>query len=129
MTLLNYKNYDGLGLADLIKKKEVHPRELIEEAIKSIESQNTKLNAVINKMYEKALLTADSDLEGTFAGVPMLLKDIVQEAEGEPLTLGSKSFSSYRAKADSEYVRRLRRTGGGSIRTYKCSGVWFSCSY
>src|SRR4051794_2722120 len=93
-----YKNYDGLGLAELIKKKEVHPKEVLGEAIKTIEQNNSKLNAVINKLYEKADKEADSiDIEGTFAGVPMLLKDIAQEIEGEKITSGSKALQTYRA--------------------------------
>lgn len=107
----NYKAYDGLGLAELIKKKEVQPKELVEESIKIIDSINPKINAVINMLYDKARITANTELKGPFAGVPMLLKDISQEIEGEPITAGSKAFLSYRAKTDSEYVRRLRKAG------------------
>jgi amidase len=107
----NYKAYDGLGLAELIKNKEVQPKELVEESIKIIDSINPKINAVINKLYDKARMTANTALSGAFAGVPMLLKDISQEIEGEPITAGSKAFLSYRAKTDSEYVRRLSKTG------------------
>jgi amidase len=107
----NYKAYDGLGLAELIKKKEVQPKELVEESIKIIDSINPKINAVINMLYDKARITANTELTGPFAGVPMLLKDISQEIEGEPITAGSKAFLSYRAKTDSEYVRRLRKAG------------------
>ena len=107
----NYKAYDGLGLAELIKNKEVQPKELVEESIKIIDSINPKINAVINKLYDKARMAANTALSGAFAGVPMLLKDISQEIEGEPITAGSKAFLSYRAKTDSEYVRRLSKTG------------------
>lgn len=107
----NYKDYDGLGLAELVKKKEVQPLELVEEAIRLSDLLNPKLNAVINKMYEQARKTAGKQLTGPFAGVPVLLKDISQEIEGEPITAGSKAFLNYRAKADSEYARRLRQAG------------------
>lgn len=106
-----YKEYDGLGLAELVKKKEVHPKELVEEAITQIETKNPALNAVIHKMYEQARNTADKELTGAFAGVPMLLKDITQEIKGEPLTAGSRSLQAYQAKADSEYTRRLKEAG------------------
>jgi amidase len=43
-----YKNYDGIGLAELMKKKEVKPEEVLAEAIKTIEEHNPALNAVIN---------------------------------------------------------------------------------
>ncbi|WML38389.1 amidase family protein [Neobacillus sp. OS1-2] len=108
----DYKRYDGMGLAELIKKKELQPKEILTEAIHTIEQQNPKLNAVINKFYQKVEKEAETiDLNGTFAGVPMLLKDIAQEIEGEKITSGSKAFQGYIAKADSEYVKQVRLTG------------------
>jgi amidase len=107
-----YKNYDGLGLAELMKKKELQPKEVLAEAIKTIEQHNPELNAVINKFYEKAEKVADTiALNGTFAGVPMLLKDITQEIKDEKITSGSKVYQSYLAKGDSEYVKQVRKTG------------------
>lgn len=108
----HYKEYDGLGLAELIKKKEVKPTEVLSEAIKAIEEHNPKLNAVINKFYEKAEKQAENvNIERAFAGVPMLLKDIAQEVEGENITAGSKAYHGYRAKSDSTYVKQVRKTG------------------
>ncbi|WP_349237149.1 amidase family protein [Bacillus sp. REN3] len=104
--------FDGLGLAELVKRKEIHPRELIKASIQRIEEINPRLNAVIHTIYEKAMETADCvDGTGTFAGVPMLLKDIGQEIEGEPMTAGSRAMRNYRAGSDSEYVKRIRKTG------------------
>ena len=48
-----YDKYDGLGLAELVRKKEVKPSQLVEEAIRWIEVLNPHLNAVINKMYDQ----------------------------------------------------------------------------
>ncbi|WP_102261311.1 amidase family protein [Mesobacillus jeotgali] len=107
----NYKDYDALGLAELVRRKEVQPLELVEEAIRLTDSLNPKMNAVINKMYDQARKTAGQQLTGRFAGVPMFLKDISQEIEGEPITAGSKAFLNYRARVDSEYTRRLRKAG------------------
>lgn len=107
----DYKEHDGLGLADLVKRKEVHPIELVEEAIRLTDSLNPKMNAVINKMYGQARIAAGQQLTGPFAGVPMFLKDISQEIAGEPITAGSMAFLKYRAKEDSEYARRLRQAG------------------
>lgn len=106
-----YKNYDGLGLAELVKKKVVQPKEILAEAIKTMEELNPKLNAVIDLFYEKAEAMAEKvDLSGTFAGVPMLLKDIAQEIEGERITFGSKAYQNYRAKEDCNYVKQVRKT-------------------
>lgn len=108
----SYKNYDGLGLAELIKKKQLQPKEVLDAAIQTVEQQNPSLNAVIRPMYEKAEKQMGSvDLTGAFAGVPMLLKDIGQEIVGEKMTEGSKALQSYLAEADSEYVKQVRKTG------------------
>ncbi|MGD6781646.1 amidase family protein [Sutcliffiella horikoshii] len=106
-----YKKYDGLGLAELVKKKEVKPIELLEMAVSEIETQNPQLNAVIHRMYEQARAATEMDPKGQFAGVPILLKDIGQEIKSEPKTLGSRALSKYRSKRDSEYVSRLRKSG------------------
>jgi Asp-tRNA(Asn)/Glu-tRNA(Gln) amidotransferase A subunit family amidase len=63
----DYDRYDGLGLAELVRKKEVNAVELVEEAISRIERVNPKVNAVIGKMYDTAREVADRGLpEGPF---------------------------------------------------------------
>ncbi|RFU70933.1 amidase [Peribacillus saganii] len=112
MEVFPYKEYDGLGLAELIKSKQVKPIEVLQEAIKQIEKQNPSLNAVINKMYDHAENSLGSiNYDSPFAAVPMLLKDITQEIAGEKITSGSKSLQGYTAKDDSAYVAKARETG------------------
>ena len=106
------RDHDALGLAELVRARQVHPRELVQAAIERIEALNPKLNAVIHKRYEKALAEAGAlPVDGPLAGVPMLAKDVHQEIQGEPMTFGSKAYASYRAKEDSHFVRQLRRAG------------------
>lgn len=103
---------DGLGLAHLVKAKEIHPKELVEASIEIIETLNPSLNAVIYKMYEQARKQAENhSLSGPFAGVPVLLKDINQQLKDEPLTNGSKAYRSFKAKEDSRYAIQLRNAG------------------
>jgi amidase len=45
----DYSNYDGLGLAELVRKKKIKSAELVEAAIERIERLNPKLNAVVFK--------------------------------------------------------------------------------
>ncbi|MCJ7668890.1 MAG: amidase [Dehalococcoidia bacterium] len=108
----DYDKYDGLGLAELVRKKEVKPSELVEEAISRIEKLNPQLNAVIYKMYELARKTADGDLpDGPFKGVPFLMKDILMAYAGAPLTNGSRFFKDYIPDHDSELAKRFKATG------------------
>ena len=77
MGFAEYSDYDGLGLADLVKKKKVKPAELVEAAIERIERHNSQLNAVVFEAYDEARTKATTKLSGVFSGVPMLLKDIL----------------------------------------------------
>ncbi len=76
---VDYLKYDGLGLADLVRRKEVKPEELLEAAIARIEAIDPKLNAVVTKMYDEAKRKIDTGLpDGPFKGVPFLLKELRQ---------------------------------------------------
>jgi len=108
----DYGNYDGLGLAELVRRKEVKPSELVEEAISHIEKLNPQLNAVIHKMYEPARKAADGDLpDGPFKGIPFLMKDILMAYAGAPLTNGSRFFKDFVPDHDSELVTRFKAAG------------------
>ena len=82
MGFAEYSDFDGLGLAELVKKKKVKPAELIEAAIERIERHNPRLNAVVFKAYDEARAKARAKLSGAFAGVPMLLA--LQNVTGQP---------------------------------------------
>ena len=91
-----YNQYDAIGLAELIRKKETTPVELCEAAIARIEQINPKVNAVIFPMFDIARKTAQGALpNGPFAGVPFLLKDLLASYAGVPLTMGCKAFRDY----------------------------------
>jgi Asp-tRNA(Asn)/Glu-tRNA(Gln) amidotransferase A subunit family amidase len=110
--------YDALGLAELVKRKEVKPIELVEAAIERIERVNDKLNCVNIENYGNAREEAAGTLpDGPFTGVPLLLKDLLTGYEGLPLTSGCRYFEEYRTTVDSAIATRI--TEGGFIRLAK----------
>ncbi|MDH3307166.1 MAG: amidase [Acidimicrobiia bacterium] len=107
-----YDQHDATGLADFVRTKDVHPREMIEAAIEAIEGSNATINAVIHKMYERAIRLADGLLpDGPFTGVPFLLKDLGAAYAGEPLTGGSRYLRYFVPDYDSEVVTRYKQAG------------------
>jgi len=103
---------DGIELAELVRKKKVSPAELCEEAVSRIERINPKLNAVITQMYDLARKTIQEPLpKAPFTGVPFLLKDLLEEFAGVPLTNGSKAYKNYVPTRDSEMVIRFKKSG------------------
>ena len=112
MGFKEYTQFDAIGIADLIKKGEISPDEVLDEAIVRTERINPKINAVIVKMYDEAKDLIKQGLpDAPFKGVPIMLKDILQLYKGVRYTLGSKLFKDYMPDIDSEYVKRLKNAG------------------
>jgi amidase len=107
-----YGRFDGLGLAELVRRGEVQPRELVEAALEVIDAVNPAINAVIHRMDGRALeAAARVSRDARFAGVPFLLKDLVQLVRGEPYRAGSRFLGDFRPDHDSELTRRFREAG------------------
>ena len=87
-----YRDYDGIGLGQLIKDKQIQPIDALDSAIDLIEEYNPSLNFVHQKLYHYAMesINRNTDLSGTFAGVPMLLKDMDSALSTVPMMQGSK---------------------------------------
>ncbi|MBB3047408.1 amidase [Litorivivens lipolytica] len=112
MSFKEYADYDALGLAELINKGEVTPKELLAEAIKRRDRVNPKINAVIRNMDEQAFANLDHlPKGGPFYGVPFLLKDFCAAYKGVPLTNGSRAFKDYIPDYDCELVKRFKAAG------------------
>jgi amidase len=104
---------DATAQAALVREKSVRPAELVDAAITRVERLNPKLNAVVTEMFDRARAEAAvAPAAGPFAGVPFLLKDLLAEYAGVPLTEGSAFLDGrYTPEVDSELMRRLRRAG------------------
>ena len=88
MTFPEYDTFDACGLAELVDKGEVTPRELFDAAVERIEQRNGPLNCVVTKLYERAESQLEALPDGPFKGVPFLVKDLKMMLEGT-VTTGS----------------------------------------
>jgi len=103
---------DATAQAELVKKGEVKPIELVDAAIARIEKVNPAINAVVTPMYELAREIAAGELpEGPFKGVPFLLKDLFPMYTGVKLSSGSRYLKDYVPDHDSELVARYKKAG------------------
>lgn len=110
MTLEEYSSFDGLGLAELVKRGEVEPSELVELALAGIAKVDPTLNAVIETFTERIDEGRDNPLSGPFAGVPFLVKDF-PIYEGVKAEFGCELFGGFTARHDSVLGTRLRGAG------------------
>lgn len=107
-----YTDYDALGLADLVKRREVSPDELLEAALSRAEAAQDKLNCFSALFPEIARAQIEAGLpEGPFRGVPYATKDLGVEVNGAPLTGGSRAFRGNVAARDSVLTERYRAAG------------------
>jgi amidase len=103
---------DALGLAELVRRKEVTPLELVDAAIERAEALNPRLNAIVDRCYDRARAQAGGALpEGPFRGVPFLLKEIMGDVAGTVTTNGSRFYEGLKVERDSELVRRHQAAG------------------
>jgi len=111
MGFAEYDRFDATGLADLVRRGEVRPAELVDEALARIERLDPELNAVIHRRDAAARAEAAAAPPGVFGGVPFLAKDLGNLWQGEPFNAGSRFLRGYLAEHDSEITRRYRATG------------------
>ncbi len=102
---------DALGLAELVRAKEVSAGELLDRFEQRLEALNPRINAVVTPMLEIARERSAGPLSGAFAGVPFLEKDIYAGHAGVRQTHGSRSMRNHVPDADSELVRRHKAAG------------------
>ncbi len=107
-----YARCDAMGLAELVRRGEVSPAELLDAALAAVARFNPIVNAVNRDMADDARRRVAAGLpEGPLRGVPYLLKDLLANCEGFPLGAGNRLLQSVPARRDSELVARLRRAG------------------
>src|ERR1700745_4452675 len=91
---------DATAQAELVRRGEVSPKELVEEAIARIETVNPKLDAVIRTRFDAARQEAEGDLpDGPFRGVPILYKDLGWTVAGGDTALGGARLCARRGAA------------------------------
>lgn len=106
---------DATALAELVRRGQVSPIELVEAAISRIERLNPTLDAVITPLFEEARAQAASPElpNGPFRGVPFLLKDWFCHTAGDPYYEGMPALRElgWREQRDTYLAGRFRDAG------------------
>lgn len=112
MKLQEYAQFDGLGLAALVKSRQVSAAELAAVASEAIDALNGRINAVIAKTPEEtARALRDGPPPGPFEGVPFLVKDVGAHFANVVSEFGSRLFQGLSFPTDSELAVRFKKAG------------------
>lgn len=108
----DFERYDGLGLADLVRRREASAREILEATLTRVAERNSALNAIVTPLYDEARAALKTGLpEGPFTGVPYVFKELVVSVAGVPTTSASRLNAGNMPAGDSEIVKRCRAAG------------------
>ncbi len=114
---------DATAQADLVRRGDLTPLELVESAIERIERLDPTLNAVVHTTFDRAREVAagtgaDPALslalgDGPFRGVPFLLKNAVCHSAGDPFTCGMRFLKdrNWIEPTDTWLAARFRAAG------------------
>ncbi len=112
MDLVEYSRYDGVALADLVKRRKVSPKELADLAAEAAEKVNLKINAVIEVFTDRVEgLKGAAIPSGPFAGVPFLMKDIGAGEAGRRQEFGSRFMAGNVVQRDAFITERFKEAG------------------
>ena len=108
----DYERHDMVGLAELVRRRQATPDELLDEALRLVAERNPAINAVVADLEQHARSHIAAGVpDGPFTGVPFLLKDLRATLAGVPTTAGSRLWAARTAPHDSELVRRHKAVG------------------
>ncbi len=106
---------DATAQADLVRRREVSPTELVEAAIARAERLQPVLNCFTTTRFDRARAeaAATSPVGGPFAGVPTAMKDLSLEVAGEPCHAGSRAVRALNilGQVNSHHYDRFRAAG------------------
>ena len=108
-----YQKHDAVGLAELIRIRDISADEALDAAVARLDQVNGSLNAVIDRFEDEARQAIKDGLpDGPLKGVPYLIKDIGVWMKGHTTAAGARIFKqSPPAMMDSELIAAYRRAG------------------
>ena len=105
-------------IAELVGRGELDPVAVVEDALARI-AEHADLNAVLVTLGDRALARARAGVSGRLAGVPLLVKDLIDVA-GTRTTFGSKIYADRIAETTAPCVRALEAEGAIIVATTLC---------
>lgn len=109
-------------LADMLRRKRISSRELLDAHLSQIERVNPKVNAIVTLAADHAKdaaracdeAAAKGQFLGPLHGLPIAHKDL-QDTAGIRTTYGSPLFTDHVPTADSALIERIRKAGAVTL--------------
>jgi len=112
MNLAEYATYDALGLAELVAKRQVSPKELADTALAAKAKVDPLLKSVV-EIYPDRIEGLDEKTlgAGPFRGVPFLIKDVFGHEKGRKIEFGSRLCAGMTVEIGTYFLDMLKASG------------------
>jgi amidase/6-aminohexanoate-cyclic-dimer hydrolase len=113
MSWNEWAEHDGVALAAQVKNGEITPAELARQAVAAVAKVDSKLSGVV-ELFDDVIADPAKDganLNGAFAGLPFLMKDLGPTMKGRLQEMGSLLMRGNRAGADTFLTGKFRHAG------------------
>src|SRR5579883_2078871 len=113
MSWSEWAQHDGTALAARVRAGELTARELAEQARAAIAKVDPALSGVVEVFADAVADPAGNgtNLDGPFAGLPFLMKDLGPTMKGRLQEMGSLLMRGNRAAADTFLTSKFRAAG------------------
>jgi amidase len=108
-----WTRHDGTALAERVRSGELTPRELAFQAASAVAKVDPALSGVV-ELFDDVIADPardGADLNGPFAGLPFLMKDLGPTLKGRLQEMGSLMMRGNRAAADTFLTAKMRKAG------------------
>jgi amidase len=108
-----WSTHDDIGLAELLKTKQVTPHELAEQAARALDLMDSRLNFLIEIFWDvvEDPYQDGMNADGPFRGVPLLVKDNGSKLKGRAQALGTALVRGNLSGYDDPLTTNRRRGG------------------
>src|SRR5690625_3619338 len=109
---------DIMKIHQSIRKREITPLELVNEALKKINEKDSDHRAFITVSESEAIESAkvleqeilDDKVRGPLHGIPIAIKDLIY-TKGIKTTMGSKVYEDFTPSIDATIIEKLKLAG------------------
>jgi amidase len=116
MKFSEYASYDALGLAELVARREVTPRELAALAAQAVQTLDGELRSVVETYPDRIEGLDEASLgPGPFRGVPFLMKEAFGHEKGRKIEFDSRLCRSMAGEVDSFLMTHFRAAGVNAL--------------
>jgi len=113
MSWEEWHKHDAVGLAELVRGRQVAPKEVCAQTVEAVTGINPQIEAVLG-VYNDVVADPDTNhpnREGLLYGVPILLKDLGSGLAGRKQESGSKLFQDHTVEATDPLVANYLSAG------------------